>query len=81
MIPRATAYFRALPLCLGVSMVLTDLQAASGARVRALVAPFVIQCGVPSLILAWYSTLLAATWALVMRLRGGEGLEACPPSV
>jgi hypothetical protein len=51
----------------------------SGIRTNTLLGPFVIQCGVPSLILAWYTTLLAGTWALVMRLRGGEGLEACPP--
>lgn len=51
----------------------------SGVSPKSMLGPFVIQCGVPSLILAWYSTLLAGTWALVMRLRGGEGLEACPP--
>lgn len=79
---RITTYFGASPPVPARSpMVLATLQAGppvSGAS-RSLFGPFVIQCGYPSLVLVWYSILSAIVWAVVMWLRGGEGLRACPP--
>lgn len=79
---RTTAWSGAAPY-VWRDMVLSVDPAASGPLFqrphKGVFGSFVIQCGTPSLVLVWYCVLSAGVWALVMRLRGGEGLGACPP--
>ena len=65
-------------MCVERIMVLTS-ETVNRPRVNPAQPPFVIQCGIPSLVLTWYAVILAAVWALVIRYRAGESLESCPP--